>query len=136
MKNTIYKLGDTVYFYSCYQGLLKGKITSISDDPLYPVHVEFEFGNHMCFTEDGKLGTTDMYPTLSFVPYDHINGGFSQARLFTKGDIIEAIGKHTNKKIVFYCDKQDEDFVYGNTGDFDSEDLSLSIDLFTFRKVE
>lgn len=71
----IFKVGDTVYHWNWGTG----KVIEINKLRVYPVKVGF-FGNFIetLFTYDG-CGHGE-FPTLSFTPYDLINGGFSQER--------------------------------------------------------
>lgn len=70
----IFKVGDTVYH------LLHGagKVTEVVSSATYPIIVQFS-GCEDSFTEDGRQ-SEDHPPTLSFTPYDFVNGGFSQER--------------------------------------------------------
>ena len=74
MKNKeIFKVGDTVYHWQYG----KGEVENIYEDNNYVV-VDFD-GGAVHFTKDGRqLGSH--FPTLSFTPYDLVNGGFSQER--------------------------------------------------------
>lgn len=74
---SIYQVGDTVYHYAygC------GDIYSISPSKEEPYPISVQFDEEMVgFRLDGKLSVIDKKPSLSFVPYDLVNGGFSQER--------------------------------------------------------
>ena len=75
MKNKeIFKVGDTVYHYEYG----KGMVVRLEEDAHYPVRVDFD-GVLKSFTKDGRQ-IVCCFPTLSFTPYDLVNGGFSQER--------------------------------------------------------
>lgn len=75
MKNKeIFKVGDTVYHYE--HG--KGQVIILYKVRYYPVIVDFD-GFLVSFTKDGAKFVGNP-PTLSFTPYDLVNGGFSQER--------------------------------------------------------
>lgn len=82
---TIFKKDDIVYHYQYGEG----RITAIYDSAVtYKVRATFKNFNAV-FTSDGRLIQSDG-PTLSFKPYDLVNGGFSQERpikLASKEDI-------------------------------------------------
>src|SRR5690606_26145942 len=56
----------------------KGEVMNIYENNNYPVRVNFD-GVNDSFTRDGRQ-LLDHPPTLSFTPYDLVNGGFSQER--------------------------------------------------------
>lgn len=111
MKNKeIFKVGDTVYHWQYG----KGEVESIPERDNYIV-VEFG-GGAVYFTIDGRqLGSH--FPTLSFTPYDIVNGGFSQERplpdievdtlVYVRGKIIEEwkmrFFSHFNEDGDIYC---------------------------------
>jgi len=75
MKNKeIFKVGDTVYHWQYG----KGEVVNIYKNNNYPVRVHFD-GVKDSFTKDGRR-LVDLLPTISFTPYDLVNGGFSQER--------------------------------------------------------
>src|SRR5690606_11112146 len=75
MKNKeIFKVGDTVYHYDYG----KGAVMNIYENNPYPVIVRFN-GEEESFKKDGRQ-LWHHPPTLSFTPYDLVNGGFSQER--------------------------------------------------------
>lgn len=75
MKNKkIFKIGDTVYHYKYG----KGKVIRSDEGESYPVTVDF-YRVRTYFTRDGRQ-RIDTPPTLSFTPYDLVNGGFSQEK--------------------------------------------------------
>ena len=74
---SIYQVGDTVYHFAFGVGI----ISSIEDtrERKEPMMVEFQ-KDKISFTIDGKYYPDDANPSLSFTPYDLVNGGFSQER--------------------------------------------------------
>lgn len=81
MEKEIFKVGDEVYYYDLKKGCLKGKIVYIYNDQFYsrhPVIVRFERID-IPFTFDGRCKKGEL-PSLSFAPYDLVNGGFTQER--------------------------------------------------------
>lgn len=74
----IYKVGDVVYYYDPERGCLKGEVFSIREDSILPIYVKFDDFTSS-FTERGAW-TILRLPTLSFAPYDFVNGGFTQER--------------------------------------------------------
>lgn len=56
----------------------KGVVIRLNDDAYYPVIVDFD-DVLKSFTKDGRQ-IVEHLPTLSFTPYDLVNGGFSQER--------------------------------------------------------
>ena len=86
---TIYKVGDVVYCHFSDKGCVKGMVTLINPSKSiynkFPIKVAFK-DIEACFTKDGRSLTTYL-PTLSFAPYDFINGGFTQERPLLKIEI-------------------------------------------------
>lgn len=75
MKNKeIFKVGDTVYHY--VHG--KGEVVDIFGGDTYAVIVDFG-GVEVYFAKD-EVHFMGYPPSLSFTPYDLVNGGFSQER--------------------------------------------------------
>ena len=72
----MFKLGDKVF--SCQFGW--GKISKVDDCTEYPLYVSFTEGLHSTFTKCGRLFKEDLNPTLSFIEYNLVDGGFSQER--------------------------------------------------------
>lgn len=70
----IFKVGDTVHHYEYG----KGQVIRLEENAFYPVRVNFD-GILKSFTKDGRQ-IVHCFPTLSFTPYDLVNGGFSQGR--------------------------------------------------------
>lgn len=80
MEKTIFKVGDGVYYYSPNRGCLSGIISNIFENETFCIEVQFEYKEgKQRFTKDGRLLANDL-PTLSFAPYDFVNGGFTQKR--------------------------------------------------------
>lgn len=78
MEKTIFKVGDEVYYYDLEKGCLKGEIIKILNDSDFPIEVKFKY---YTITFDFKgVYVSGEIPTLSFAPYDFINGGFTQER--------------------------------------------------------
>lgn len=74
---SIYQVGDTVYYWEYGEGNIY--CISHEENKLYPVFVNF--GSIVLqFTIDGKINENHKKPSLSFTPYDLVNGGFSQER--------------------------------------------------------
>ena len=101
----IYKVGDIVYYHFSDKGCVKGKVTLINPSKSiynkFPIKVAFK-GIEVCFTKDGRSLTTSL-PTLSFAPYDFVNGGFTQERPLS---IIEV------DTLVYYKDPFDSNNVW------------------------
>lgn len=77
----IFKVGDTVYHYEYG----KGRVVRLEKYAHYPVRVDFD-GILKSFTRDGRQ-TVHCFPTISFTPYDLVNGGFSQERPLPKIEV-------------------------------------------------
>lgn len=80
MEKTIFKVGDEVYYHNNNSGLIKGKVTNIIgswENISHPIVVNFENGRQGNFDEIGRI-YGESIPTLSFAPYDFVNGGFTQ----------------------------------------------------------
>lgn len=88
----VFKVDDTVY--SWRYGNIPGTVIEADySNYKYPLLVEFSdgfgFKRRLKYHIDGSMG--DDKPELSFVPYDLVNGGFSQKRPLPdlkKGDLI------------------------------------------------
>ena len=71
-----------------------GKIKSIEGDNIeYPIFVIFKMRSYY-YTKKGFDCYESLIPTLSFIEYDFVNGGFSQNR--------EDINKHLIGKLGFF----------------------------------
>ena len=76
---SIYQVGDTVYHF--YFGI--GTVLSIESNSKieFPVWVKFDtIYPSISFSVDGRYSQEHKSPSLSFTPYDLVNGGFSQER--------------------------------------------------------
>lgn len=81
MRKKVFRVGDVVYIFSPVYSLIKGTVTNIDANKLYSVFVKFEGeDSEESFTFDGKEKEFHILPSLSFAPYNHTDGGFSQIR--------------------------------------------------------
>lgn len=97
-----FKTGDTVYHWKFGKGTIKN--TESRRVPNYPIDVDFGFDNTLTFTQSGEY-YTDEPPTLSFNPYDLVNGGFSQERPLPdikEGDIVYVKGSFDTWEMRFF----------------------------------
>jgi len=78
IKKEIFKEHDRVFRYDYGWGTIKSILNERFIDCV--ILVEFDDGEHMYFTKEGKDDVNDKQPTLSFKRYDLVNGGFSQER--------------------------------------------------------
>ena len=78
---TVFRVGDTVYFIDGLGQFCRGEVVNIYHDKRYPIIVKDNHGGTNTFTSDGKIyDDINASKTLSFTPYDVINGGLSQNR--------------------------------------------------------
>lgn len=90
-QQTIYKIGDVVFHWKYGKGVVESLV--------YDNYQEIRFkGYRITFSKDGRLAN-ESTPTLSFTPYNFIDGGFSQERPIELPDIGEQILVSDNNEI-------------------------------------
>ena len=119
----IFKVGDTVYHFD--HG--KGRVVSVHKNNNFPVRVDFDRAVRS-FTRDGRQ-MVDYPPTLSFTPYDLVNGGLSQERPLPDIEVDTLVyvrdGEDWNMRYFSHFGEDGKIYCFGNQQKSTETDFSI-----------